>query len=295
MTNLQNLERRSRMLRAIREWFYAHDFCEVETPVRIKAPAPEEFIEAVRADNGFLRTSPELEMKTLLANGMSRIFQIGSCFRSGEFGRKHREEFTMLEFYEAATGYREQAAFTAEMIASTARTLDGDTKIVYRGHSIDLGSHEFITVDEAFRKYAGISAFEADESDDFDEIMVTRVEPKLGLEHPTFLCDYPASRASLARLSPDNSKVAERWEVYIAGIELGNAFGELTDPAEQRKRFRDASAFRRRMRMHNYPEPVAFFDALDRGLPQSSGCAIGLDRLAMIFCDAEDIAEVRCC
>ncbi|NMD86572.1 EF-P lysine aminoacylase GenX [Victivallis vadensis] len=293
MDKIANLTRRSALFRAIRAYFYDRGFIEVETPVKIHAPAPEEFIESVRAEGDFLRTSPELAMKVMLADGFERIFQIGSCFRADEHGRRHREEFTMLEFYARGMEYREQAQFTAGFVAEAARRVLGGESVVYRGREVDLGSHEFITVEEAFRRYAGVSTQEAERQDRFDELMVTKIEPELGRGRLTFLTDYPASRASLARLRADNPAVAERWELYIEGIELANAFGELTDAAEQKARFRAALEFRAAHGMHPYPAAVEFFAALDRGLPQSSGCAMGLDRLAMIFCDADDIGDVR--
>ena len=293
MKKFAHLKLRSELFRSIRNYFYDHGFIEVETPVKIHAPAPEEFIESVRSEDDFLRTSPELAMKVLLSEGMDRIFQIGSCFRANEFGRRHREEFTMLEFYEQGIGYREQALFTAGYIARAAREVLGTTRISYQGNPIDLEKVEFITVEEAFNRFARVSTAEAQKNDMFDELMVTKVEPQLGKDGLTFLCDYPANCASLARLRPDDPSVAERWELYIAGLELANAFGELTDPAEQKARFKAALAYRASQGMHAYPEPVEFFAALDRGLPQSSGCAMGLDRLTMIFCDTCDIADVR--
>ncbi len=289
----RNLLLRSRLFRSIREFFYRNEFVEVETPVKIAAPAPEEYIESVRSESEFLRTSPELAMKVLLSEGMNRIFQIGSCFRANESGHRHREEFTMLEFYAVGMEYREQARFTAAFIRNAAEELFQRRTIRYRDTEIDLGRFEFVTVDEAFRRFAGISAAEAARLDRFDEIMVTKIEPNLGRDRLTFLCDYPADRASLARLREDDPSVAERWELYIAGLELANAFGELTDPVEQKARFRAALEFRARAGMHPYPEATEFFAALDAGLPQSSGCAMGLDRLCMIFCDTDDIGDVR--
>lgn len=133
MDKIANLTRRSALFRAIREYFYDRDFIEVETPVKIHAPAPEEFIESVRAEGDFLRTSPELAMKVMLADGFERIFQIGSCFRADEHGRRHREEFTMLEFYARGMEYREQAQFTAGFVAEAARRVLGGESVVYRG------------------------------------------------------------------------------------------------------------------------------------------------------------------
>ena len=281
MKSLSILAQRSAFLRAVREFFYANGFIEVETPVKIHAPAPEEYIESVCSEGDFLRTSPELAMKVLLSQGCEKIFQIGSCFRANEKGRKHLEEFTMLEFYAVGWDYMRLAEFTAAMLKSAA------------GNSDIFSSHSFITVDEAFRRYAGVSAFEADQNDTFDELMVTKVEPNLGTDGLTFLVDYPASRASLSRLSAADPRVAERWELYRNGLELANAFGELTDGAEQRRRFDAANQFRAANQMHAYPEPVEFYAALDRGLPESSGCAIGVDRLLMLLCNEDDIRSVR--
>ena len=295
-TLLKNLRTRSALLRAVRDFFYEQGFIEVETPVKIPAPAPEEYIESVTAGQGeFLRTSPELAMKELLSLGVEKMFQIGSAFRAGEFGRKHREEFTILEYYAAGWDYRRLAEFTAGMFVRAAETVTGRSVISRGGGSFDLRNVEFITVDDAFRRYAGVSAFEADKTDAFDELMVLKVEPELGRQGITFLCDYPAARASLSRLSAADSRVAERWEVYVDGMELGNAFGELTDGAEQRRRFAAAQTFRRAHGMLEYPEPEAFYRALDRGLPDSSGCAVGFDRLVMLLTGADDISQVRFC
>ena len=290
---IDNLKKRSAMLQALREFFYAHDFFEAETPVRIPAPAPEEYIEAVSADNGFLRTSPELALKRLLAAGGERFFELGKAFRSGECGRKHREEFTILEYYAAGWDYRKLAAFTAELFAAAASGVCGSPRVEFQGKTLDLEKVEYITVNEAYEKYAGVSAFAADADGSFDEIMVTKVEPELGENGITFLIDYPAARASLSRLSAADPRVAERWEVYISGIELGNAFGELVDAAEQKRRFAAAYEFRAGQGMKPYPEPRDFYEALERGIPEASGCAVGVDRLAMILCDAPDIALVR--
>ncbi len=290
---IDDLKKRSAMLRALRELFYSRDFFEAETDVRIPAPAPEEYIEAVSADGGFLRTSPELALKRLLAAGGERFFEIGRAFRSGEHGRKHREEFTILEYYAAHWDYRQLAAFTAELFAAAARAVCGTERVTFRGREFDLGVVEYVTVDEAYRRYAGVSAFAADACGDFDELMVTKVEPELGKDGITFLIDYPANRASLSRLSAADPRVAERWEVYISGVELGNAFGELVDAAEQKRRFAAAYKFRAEQGMKPYPEPTDFYAALERGIPEASGCAVGVDRLAMILCDADDIGMVR--
>ena len=162
---LQNLRTRSLITKSVRDFFYRFDCVETETPVKIPAPAPEENIESVTAgSNEFLRTSPELAMKELLSLGMQRIFQIGSAFRAGEFGRKHRDEFTILEYYSVNWDYKQLAEFTAQMMQHAAREVLGSTCISFDGKTFDLDDVEYITVDDAFQKYAGVSAFEADKN-----------------------------------------------------------------------------------------------------------------------------------
>ena len=288
------LRLRAKLFSAIRDFFDSRDWLEVETPVRIAAPAPEEYIETITSDGKWLRPSPELEMKILVGAGYGNIYQIGPCFRANEYGRKHREEFTMLEYYAAMVDYRELAEFTAEMLRHAAVKVTGSGKIISQGNTIDLTAKaEWLTVKDAFERYAPGTMQEAEEKDLFDLWMVEYIEPQLGANGLTFLADYPASRASLARLKPDDSRFAERWEAYIAGIELANAFGELLDPAEQRSRFALANDIRKANGIAVYPEREDFFAALEAGLPPVSGSALGLDRLAMIFAGTDDISDVK--
>lgn len=270
----------------MRRFFVSNGFLEVTTPSLIPAPAQEEYIETVRAAEGFLRPSPELEMKMLLSAGYDRIFQFGPCWRVDEAGRRHKREFTMLEYYAASWDYFELRDFTGAMLERAARDIFGRTVIEYRGTEIDLAAAaaETVTVEAAYRRFAPGGG-------DFDEAMVLRVEPELGREHQTYLADYPADRAALARRKPFDPSVAERWELYIAGLELANAFGELTDVAEQRRRFAAAAEVRAANGLQAYPEATWFFDALEN-MPEASGAALGFDRLVMIFCNADDIAEV---
>ena len=288
---IHNLSQRSELTRALRNFFYDNSFIEVNTPVMIPAPAPEENIESITAERGFLRTSPELAMKVLLADGVERMFQLGAAFRCNEHGRKHREEFTILEYYAKEWNYMQLAAFTAEMIADAFKKVKNSTVISYQGKTVDLSNVEYITVEEAYRKYADVDCFSLDPQT-FDEYMVLKVEPKLGDGKITILKDYPIEYAALSRRSATDNRTAERWEIYICGIELGNAFGELTDPAEQKARFAAANKIRHSNNMRAYPEPDEFYAALERGIPESSGCAIGVDRLAMLLCDTCDIADV---
>ena len=273
----ENLRKRALLKKYMRDFFDRHDFLEVETPVRIVAPAPEEYIDCIAASGKFLRPSPELEMKVLLANGYEKIYQFGPCFRADEYGWKHREEFTMLEYYISGGNYVELREFTTELITSSLKKLLNNNKLTFHGEIIDLDAEaEVITVAEAFERYTTMNMFEADKSDMFDELMVTAIEPNLGRGRLTYLTDYPAS-----------------WELYIAGVELANAYGELTNGAEQLARFEASREFRRKRGAAEYGEPTAFNDVLKRNaLPVCTGSALGFDRLTMIALDAESITEV---
>ncbi len=284
---------RGELLRALRSFFHSHGYIEVTTPVRIAAPAPEEFIDVPSSGEMFLRASPELEMKQLLAGGHEKIYQIGPCFREGEFGRLHRPEFTMLEFYETGSDYLQLLDFTRKMLISATKELFGVPRCKYLDTVIDFASEwEITTVAEACKNFAGTTPGAALESGNFDCIMIDKIEPALSRTAPAVLIDYPASRASLARLKPDNPAIAERWELYLGGIEIANTYSELTDPVIQKQRFRQEETARRAAGKSPYPEPEAFYAALDKGLPECSGCALGFDRLVMILTDSSDISEV---
>ncbi len=276
--NLACLPERARVLRQIRAFFDARGFTEVETPVRIPAPAPEPHIDCPPSGDWFLRASPELQMKKLLAAGMERIYQIGPCFRAGEKGRRHSPEFTMLEWYRANADYSDIARDAEELVAEVLRP---------RGSA----ALPRVTVREAYRRWAGWDPVEAWDQDRFDFDMATKIEPNLP-KGPLFLMDYPAPAASLARLKADDPRVAERWELYVDGLELANAFTELTDPVEQRRRFESARAERRALGEADYPLDEEFLDALGR-MPPSGGVALGVDRLVMLACGVQDIVEIR--
>ncbi|MBC7260713.1 MAG: EF-P lysine aminoacylase GenX [Chloroflexi bacterium] len=283
---------RAAVLQAIREFFIHRGYLEVETPHRIPAPAPEAHIDAVPADGWFLHTSPELCMKRLLAAGYPRIFQICHCWREGERGSRHIPEFTLLEWYRADSDYQDLMGECETLIQSISSRLGKGDKITYQGKEITLaGPWPRISVEEAFSHYARLSMAQALEQDLFDEILVQDIEPHLGIAQPTFLYDYPAVRGALARLRPDKPSVAERFELYIAGLELANGFSELTDAAEQRARFLHEEAYRRALGKRPYPLPEKFLSELEE-MPPSAGIALGVDRLVMLFVDAATIDEV---
>jgi lysyl-tRNA synthetase class 2 len=287
----QILQLRAKIIQSIRLFFINHDFLEVDTPLRIPSPAPEENIEALPSGNWFLQTSPELCMKRLVAAGYPRIFQISKCFRAGERGDKHLPEFTMLEWYVSGFDYQQLMNQCEDMILFVAKNL-GITEIIRQRKKVNLvPPWERITVADIFLKYAPVSLEEALAQDKFDEILVDCIEPNLGLEKPAFVYDYPAKFAALAKLKDDNPSVSERFELYIGGSEIANGFSELTDAYEQRRRFEEALEKRSAKNWTRYTMPEKFLTSLEI-LPSCSGIALGIDRLIMIMAGTEKIDEV---
>lgn len=278
MPTPENLVLRAQVLRRIRAFFDARGFVEVETPVRIPAPAPEPHIDCPASGSWFLRASPELQMKKLLASGLERIWQMGPCFREGERGSRHHPEFTMLEWYRARADYLDILADMEALVADVLGTF----------RPFPAGPFRRLTVRDAYCAYAGWDPFTDWDADRFDFDMATKIEPNLPRE-PTFLIDYPPPAASLSKLRGD---VAERWELYVDGLELANAFTELTDAAEQRRRFEAARAERRRIGEADYPLDEAFLRLL-QFMPPTGGVALGVDRLVMLAAGAKTIDAVR--
>jgi elongation factor P--(R)-beta-lysine ligase len=287
-----NLIQRARIMDAIRRFFIESQYLEVETPLRIPAPAPELHIEAEPSREWFLHTSPELCMKRLLAAGYPRIYQIAKCFRQKERGRRHLPEMTLLEWYTAGADYGDMMEQCEDLILYLAKQLQIDQPLTYQNQVIDLRRPwPRLTVAEAFERHGSLSMTAALKSRRFDEIMGLEIEPRLGLARPVFLYDYPAACGALARLKAGQPDVAERFELYIGGLELCNGFSELTDPEEQRSRFVAESDRRRRSGKTVYPMPEGFLSAL-ADMPPASGNALGLDRLVMILTDQPDIDSV---
>jgi elongation factor P--(R)-beta-lysine ligase len=282
------LEQRGAIFDRIRGFFKEKGYLEVETPFRIPAPAPEAQIDAIPSAGWFLQTSPELCMKRMLAAGYDRIFQICRCWREGERGARHLSEFTMLEWYRSGADYLDLMDETEALVLAAAAA----PRLSYRGHSVELAAPwERITVAEAFRRYAGTTPDQALADGSFDEIMVERIEPNLGLTRPCFIYEYPACCGALARLKEGDPSLAERFELYIGGLEIANAFSELTDPGEQRARFAAEARERDALGKSPYPVPEKFLRSLE-ALPPSAGIALGLDRLVMVLLDAAAIDEV---
>jgi len=279
-------------MEAVRRFFIERDYLEVETPNRIPAPAPETHVDSFASGDWFLHPSPEICMKRLLAAGYERLFQICKCYREGERGARHLPEFTLLEWYRAGGDYTDLMRDCEALTSCVAGRLGGGMQIMYQGAQLDLEPPwERVTVDEAFRRYAAMPVGEALATDCFEEILVDRVEPRLGFGKPTFLCDYPLPLASLAKKKKADPLVAERFELYLCGMELANGFTELTDPEEQRYRFEEAIEGRKRIGKPVSPMPEPFLSELVR-MPDAAGIALGLDRLVMVLTDSATIDRV---
>ena len=288
-----NLRFRSKYLRELRNFFFTADFIEIETPVMVKSPAPEDYINAPQTGDFFLRTSPELHMKRLIAAGYDKIFQVGPCFREGEMGALHNVEFSMLEWYETGKNYNDLLAFTQKLLLNTIRNATDTTSINFRGNVIEFDKQwEIYTVRGAFKEFAGISPEQAIRDGNFEVLLTEKIEPNLPKDRPVILKDYPVSMAALSRFKEDDNSVAERWELYLGGIEIANAYSELIDPFEQRKRFDIAHENRKRLNLPKYPEDSDFFEALKYGMNSYTGIALGIDRLIMVLTDAPNIREV---
>ncbi len=280
------IELRSRVLFGIRHFFTSRDFIEVETPVRLPHPALETHIDAEPSGSYFLRTSPELHMKRMLAAGYERIFQMGPCFRKGERGDRHHPEYTMLEWYRTGTDYLGILDDTQHLVQSLARVCSAPPAL-----QID-GPWRIITVANAFMTWAGWDPTAHYDAERFDMDLVEKVEPSLPRDQPVVLIDYPAEAGALARRKPDAPHLAERWELYLNGLEIANAFSELTDANEQAVRFAQAAKDRTSMGKPVYEVDPAFMAALETGIPPSGGIALGVDRLIMAFLGSSSLDDV---
>ena len=314
-------------MQAIRRWFEDQDFLEVDAAALQVSPGNEAHLHAfatelVAPDGSerrlYLHTSPEFACKKLLAAGERRIFDMARVWRNRERGPLHHPEFTLLEWYRAEEPYEALMQDCAALLALAAETA-GARAFEFRGRRCDpFATPERVTLAEAFRRFAGIDLLasvsadgETDRgvlaeaaanagvrvaSDDtwadvFSRVLVEKIEPNLGAPRPTILCEYPTAEAALARPKPSDPRVAERFELYACGVELANAFGELTDPAEQRVRFQAEMAEKARLYGEAYPIDEDFLEALGQ-MPEASGAALGLDRLVMLASGAQRIEQV---
>ena len=280
----------------LRAFFAAEGFLEVDTPLRLPVLLPERHIEPLASEDYFLQPSPESCMKRLLARGCPKIFQICHCFRKGEKGRRHHEEFMMLEWYRLDADYRQLMADCNALLAFLTANLDKfmppETNFAWPGNvqAHFLAGGEALPLADAFARYAPLTLDEAISDGAFDEILVSHVEPRLGFSRPAFLMDYPAPLASLARLSPENGRIAERFELYYCGVELANGFSELTDAAEQRLRFQREIIAIERAGGSRPAMPERFLADLSK-ISAACGIAFGLDRLIMLLFGKNRLAD----
>ncbi len=264
----------------------------METPIRIPTPIPEAHITPVPSRDWFLQASPELSMKRLLARGYNQIFQICKCFRDQERGKRHLPELTLLEWYCADQDYNFLMNQTMRLIRFVAARIHSSGVITYGDHRVELETvWDRMTVLEAFQRYTATTPQQALHQGRFDELLGIQIEPKLGLIRPQFLLDYPVECGSLARRKSTDPLVVERFELYIAGLELCNGFSELADVGEQRQRFKEEQ---RRIQAQRKPAgrlPEKFLAELEE-MPLSAGNALGVDRLVMLFTNSRSIDEV---
>lgn len=305
---------RARIIDLIRQWFKNQGFLEVETPIMVKIPEMEPHLrrfetmfiseDGKKKERCFLRTSPEIEMKKVLAAGFEKIFQITKVFRNGEAGGSHNPEFSMIEWYRTNADYRDIMNDTEAMIRFICEKLQLRSDLLKN-------AWEKLSVNEAFKTYANLDLnshreFESfrnavlqkkydikaefDWNDLFFLIMLNEVEPQLK-GRPVFLYDYPSTQAALSKKRTDDPFWAERFELYIDGIELCNAFSELNDPVEQRRRLEEDQKLRKKMGQEVYPIDEDFLKALET-MPPSGGSALGIDRLVMVLLQKKAIGEV---
>jgi len=294
----RRLVQRAAILRSVRGFFDARDFVEVETPLVVPSPGLDVHLDALEVTTTqgarYLSTSPEYQMKRLLAGGLERIYQVGKCFRNDEVGERHQPEFTMLEWYRAFDDVASVMSDTEQLVAHVATSLGGEATLQTALGPVDVTPPwPRISVREAFARFAkvDVSTLVHDE-ERFYRTMVEQVEPALADFGALFLCDYPVSMASLARKKPGDPTVAERFEAYVAGVELCNGFGELTCPREQRERLLADQRERKLRGLPVYPIDEQFMRALEEGIPPSGGNALGLDRLVMLALGARHIEDV---
>jgi len=279
------LRARAHAFGVIRAYFAEQGFLEVDAPQRVRTPGLDLHVGALRAEGGYLVTSPEFQLKRLLVGGVPRLYFLGHCFRKDEAGPLHEPEFTMLEWYRAFEPPDSMLADTEAIVERVVTELAGKPAVRFAdGGKVDVRApFERLAVREAFRRFAGVSdAVDLAETDEdrFFQLLVDRVEPALARRRrPVFLCEYPSTQASLAAKNDADPRVADRFELYVGGVELSNGFRELTDAREQRARFRADQRMRRRSKKPVYQLDERFLGALEEGLPPSTGNALGVDRL----------------
>lgn len=286
---IEVLRLRAKAMEAVRRFFTERDFVEVETPAIVPSPGLDVHLSAFEVRDpggrtvGWLATSPEYQMKRLLSAGAERIFQLCRSYRAEEHGRHHEREFTMLEWYRAHATSDDVVRDTEGLVTRVAEALGSPDAAVLSS------PWDRMRVDEAFDRHARQRIDPADE-ETFFRIWAEEIQPALGAERPVVVTHWPASMASLAKLHPNGT--ADRFEAFFRGIELCNGFGELTDAAEQRRRFERDQTQRREAGLPVYPIDERFLEALAGGMPESGGNALGIDRALMLLTGASSIQSV---
>ena len=311
----QALRRRARLLQSVRAFFDARGYLEVETPYAVPVPGEEVHLQTFRTERVtptgerhalYLHTSPEFAMKKLLAQGSGQIFQLARVWRNAESSDHHTHEFTLLEWYRPGATLSGLMDETEALLRATL-----PPTVTCRGITCDLSRFDRLTMQEAFLRYVGADVLATADNpaalasqagtrlrdnetweDLFFRLLLERIEPAIGQSHPTFLTHWPTAQAALARRDPADPRVAERFELYLCGLELANAFVELTDPVEQRARFTEDRA--RRHALYGGPDWDIDEDLLEAlaHMPDCAGIALGFDRLAMLAASVDDIRDV---
>ncbi len=320
-----NFDLRAQIIRLTREFFWAQQFVETDTPIAVAAPDQEPHIDPImtkfhdtqnKESVWYLQTSPEFAMKKLLGAGYEKIFQICQCFRNHEeSGVTHNPEFTMIEWYRAPGKYEDLMSDTEGLFQYVASHI-GTPDLAYGESKVSVGdTWARVRMKDLWQQYAKVNlddylseekmaelvrahGYTVDASDDFNDlfhkIFLNEIEPHLGKDKPTIVCEYPAQLAALARLCPHDSRYAERFEVYIAGLEVANCFGELTDIVQQKSRFEGEQAMRLKMGKPVLPIDTELLAALGeiekRGT--AAGIALGVDRMVLLFAHARNLNEV---
>ena len=322
IAHIGNYKKYIEITNATEEFLHSKQYLKLDLPVLAPVLVPESYLEIFRTEfkylnkkqNLYLTPSPELFIKRLLAYGIGNCYSLGKSFRNSEpESSLHSPEFTMLEFYKVHASYMDIAEDVLQLMRYISQALNGSDSIVYKGHRIAFTQWEKLSVSEAFEKYAqfedtdlynhatfiekakkkGYRVEDFSFEDIFSQIYVQEIEPHLGVNgYPTLLYDYPKEFAALAQLNNDD-KTAQRFEFYINGIELGDCYSELTDPHQQAERFKNEAELRARSGKIQHPVDNGFVEALQHGLPQCAGVAIGFERLAMIFTNVSTIEELR--
>lgn len=299
MLDSYGLHMRAAFFRSIRQFFYEQGFLEVDTPLRQPVLIPESNIVPIMAGSQFLHTSPELSMKRILTTVDDNIFQLCPCFREGEKGRMHLEEFWMLEWYRHDADYVDLMRDCFDVINAVStglqeaqKKLGGET-VIFAGLDIcDWARWQKLSVAEGFSQYSPVSLSQALESNSFDQILVEYVEPHLGWGTPLFFYDYPVKLGSLARTSKKNPSIAERFELYMNGVEIANGFSELTDSQEQKARFESERRDITSQGRDAGPMPERFLADIEK-LDRVAGIALGVDRLFMLAMNKTELGCVR--